>query len=246
MSETTETPDGGTPPEPQPTPASEPTQQPEPAEDTPQREAEEARDKEDRRIAQLRARLGAAEREREQQRAELEHYRRQAQQYAPTEETPEQALARIEREADARAEAKIAAKRFHEEGRAAYRDWGQRTQDLIDMGADPNMASLLIEMPGGVRVAAALAEDPAELQRITSIQSERGRAIALGRYAASLEAGDGGNGHAAQPARQVTRAPAPIRPVTGRVNPQVNEYTMNAQQLVEKWTSEDLAARSRR
>ena len=245
MSETTETPEGQPPSEPQPTPAPEPTPQPEPAEEQ-QREADEARDKEDRRIAQLRARLGAAEREREQQRAELEHYRRQAQQYAPAEETPEQALARIERDAEARAEAKIAAKRFHEEGRAAYRDWGQRTQDLIDMGADPNMASLLIEMPGGVRVAAALAEDPAELQRITSIQSERGRAIALGRYAASLEAGDGGNGHAAQPARQVTRAPAPIRPVTGRVNPQVNEYTMNAQQLVEKWTSEDLAARSRR
>ena len=246
MSETTETPEGGTPPEPQPTPAPEPTSAPEPTEDTPQREADEARDKEDRRIAQLRARLGAAEREREQQRAELEHYRRQAQQYAPVEETPEQALARIERDAEARAEAKIAAKRFHEEGRAAYRDWGQRTQDLIDMGADPNMASLLIEMPGGVRVAAALAEDPAELQRITSIQNERGRAIALGRYAASLEAGDGGNGHAAQPARQVTRAPAPIRPVTGRVSPQFNEYTANAQTLVDKWMNEDLAVRSKR
>ena len=245
MSETTETPEGGTPPEPQPTPAPEPTPQPEPSEDTPQREADEARDKEDRRIAQLRARLGAAEREREQQRAELEHYRRQAQQYAPAEETPEQALARIEREADARAEAKIAAKRFHEEGHAQYRDWGQKTQDLIDMGADPNMASLLIEMPGGVRVAAALAEDPAELQRITSIQSERGRAIALGRYAASLETG-GDNGHTPQPARQVTRAPAPIRPVTGRVSPQFNEYTANAQTLVDKWMTEDLAVRSKR
>lgn len=245
MSETTETPEGTPPSEPQPTPAPEPTPQPEPAEEQ-QREADDARDKEDRRIAQLRARLGAAEREREQQRAELEHYRRQAQQYAPAEETPEQALARIERDAEARAEAKIAAKRFHEEGRAAYRDWGQRTQDLIDMGADPNMASLLIEMPGGVRVAAALSEDPAELQRITSIQSERGRAIALGRYAASLEAGDGGNGHAAQPARQVTRVPAPIRPVTGRVSPQFNEYTANAQTLVDKWMNEDLAVRSRR
>ena len=245
MSETTEAPEGQPPSEPQPTPAPAPTPQPEPS-DEPQREADEARDKEDRRIAQLRARLGAAEREREQQRAELEHYRRQAQQYAPAEETPEQALARIEREADARAEAKIAAKRFHEEGRAAYRDWGQRTQDLIDMGADPNMASLLIEMPGGVRVAAALSEDPAELQRITSIQSERGRAIALGRYAASLETGDGGNGHAAPPARQVTRAPAPIRPVTGRVSPQFNEYTANAQTLVDKWMNEDLAVRSKR
>ena len=246
MSETTETPEGQPPSEPQPTLAPEPTPQSEQAEDTPQREADEPREKEDRRIARLVAQRHAQDRENERLRAENERLRSATQQYEPQQETPEQAYARIEREAEARAEAKIAARRFHEEGRAAYRDWGQRTQDLIDMGADPNMASLLIEMPGGVRVAAALAEDPAELQRITSIQNERGRAIALGRYAASLEAGDGGNGHAAQPARQVTRAPAPIRPVTGRVNPQVNEYTMNAQQLVEKWTSEDLAARSRR
>ena len=246
MSETTETPEGTPPPEPQPPPAPEPTPQPEPSEDTPQRETDEARDKDDRRIAQLRARLGAAEREREQQRAELEHLRRIAQQQAPEQETPEQAYARFQREAKDQAKAELLAERFHEEGRAAYRDWGQRTQDLMDMGADPNMASLLIEMPGGVRVAAALAEDPAELQRITSIQSERGRAIALGRYAASLEAGDGGNGHAAQPTRQVTRAPAPIRPVTGRVNPQFNEYTANAQTLVDKWMNEDLAVRSKR
>lgn len=246
MSETTETPEGTPRSEPQPTPAPAPTPQPEPTEDTPQREADEARDKEDRRIRQLVAKNAAKDRENEELRRERDYLRSIAQQQAPEQETPEQAYARIEREADARAEAKIAAKRFHEEGHAQYRDWGQKTQDLIDMGADPNMASLLIEMPGGVRVAAALSEDPAELQRITSIQSERGRAIALGKYAAQIEAGDGGNGHAAQPARQITRAPAPIRPVTGRVTPQFNEYTADAQTLVNRWMDQDIAARSKR
>ena len=244
MSETTETPEGTPPPEPQPTPAPEPTPQPEPS-DEPQREADEPREKKDRRIAQLRARLGAADREREAQRAELDFLRRQVQQQAPEPETPEQALRRIELQAEERAEKKLLARRFHEEGASQYRDWGQRTQDLMDMGADPNLADLLIEMPGGVRVAAALAEDPSELQRIAGIRGERGRAIALGKYAATLEAGGGDNG---QPrgAPQVTRAPAPIRPVTGRVSPQFNEYTANAQTLVDRWMNEDLAARSKR
>ena len=246
MSETTEAPEGGTPtpePQPAPTPAPEPTP---PADEPEQQQPEETRDKDDRRIAQLRARLGAAERERERERAELEFLRRQVQQHAPEPETPEQQMRRIELEAEARAEKKLLARRFHEEGRAAYRDWGQKAQDLIDMGADANMADLLIEMPGGVRVAAALAEDPSELQRIANIQSERGRAIALGKYAAQLEADNGGNGQAAQPARQVTRAPAPIRPVTGRVNPQFNEYNASAQQLVDRWMDQDMAARSKR
>lgn len=245
MSETTETPDGTTPPEPEPTPAPAPEPAPQADEPEAQREADEARDKEDRRIAQLRARLGAAEREREAQRAELEHYRRQAQQLAPEQETPEQAMARIERDAEARAEAKLLARRFHEEGAAAYRDWDQKTKDLIDMGADAGMGSLLIEMPGGVRVAAALANDPAELQRITAITSERGRAIALGKYAAQIEADGGGHTLARAAPAQLTRAPAPIRPVTGRAAPQFNEYTANADQLADFYMKQDRDRRAR-
>ena len=246
MSETTEPTEGQPAAEPEPTatpaPAPEPASETEASEQTPEQKAE-ARDKEDRRIAQLRARLGAAEREREAQRAELEHYRRQVAQQAPQQETPEQAMARIEREADARAEERLLVRRFHEEGYASFRDWDQKRKDLVEMGADAGIATLLVEMPGGVRVAAALAEDPSELKRIADIPSERGRAIALGKYAASIE-----NGEAA-PARatpQVTRAPAPIRPVTGRASPTFNPYTASGQQLVDRWSKEDLDARSRR
>lgn len=244
MSETTEQPEGqpAAEPEPTPAPAPEPAPETDAPEQTPEQKAEEQH-KEDRRTAALRARLGAAERERDAQRAELEHYRRQVAQQAPQQETPEQAMARIEREADARAEAKLLARRFHEEGEATFRDWKQKTADLVEMGADPGMATLLIEMPGGVRVAAALAEDPTELQRITSIQSERGRAIALGKYAASIE-----NGEAA-PARttpQVTRAPAPIRPVTGRASPTFNEYTADGNTLVDRYMKQAMDNRTRR
>jgi hypothetical protein len=43
----------------------------------------------------------------------------------------------------------------------------------------------------------------------------------------------------------VTRAPAPIRPVTGRAAPQVNEYSMSGQQLVDKYMREALERRQR-
>lgn len=247
MSETTEAPEGAPAPEPEPTPAPEPApdtdeQTPDPV--PPRREADEARDKEDRRIRQLVAKNAARDRENEELRRELDSYRRQAQQQAPQNETPEQTMRRIELEAEQRAEAKLLARRFHEEGNAQYRDWNQKTKDLIDMGADPGMATLLIEMPGGVRVAAALAEDPTELQRIVSIPSERGRAIALGKYAATLDSDAG-----AAPARstpQVTRAPAPIRPVTGRAAPQFNEYTASGQDLVDRYMKQNLENRMRR
>lgn len=236
MSETTEQPEAQPAPEPEPTPT------PSPAPDTeapePQHEPEE---KEDRRIAQLRARLGAAEREREAQRAELEHYRRQAQQMAPQQETLEQAIARIEREADARAEEKLLARRFHQEAYARYPQWETMRDDLVKMGADPGIATLLIEMPDGVRVAASLWDDPSELRRIAAIPTERGRAIALGKYAAATEA--------ERPARatpQVTRAPAPIRPVTGRAAPQFNEYTADGNTLVDRYMRQDLEKRLRR
>ena len=153
-------------------------------------------------------------------------------------------MQRIEREADARAEQRLLVRRFHEEGYAQFRDWDQKRSDLVNMGADAGIATLLVEMPGGVRVAAALAEDPTELKRIADIQSERGRAIALGKYAATIDS-DG-----AAPARhapaQLTRAPAPIRPVTGRANPQFNEYTAGGQELVDRYMKADLDSRARR
>jgi hypothetical protein len=241
MSETTET--EGTPaaePTPTPSPESPPT---EAAEQTPE-EQKDARDKEDRRIAQLRARLGAAEREREAQRAELEFYRRQVAAQAPQNDTPEQAEQRLRMQLRAEVEAQIRTETFHQQGAAAYGDWKQKCDDLVAMGADPGFAQLLVEMPDGVKVAAALAGDPTEVQRIANLRSERARAVALGKYAATIEGGDTPSRPAA--AAPVTRAPAPIRPVTGRAAPTFNEYSADAQTLVDRYMKENLERQVRR
>ena len=113
----------------------------------------------------------------------------------------------------------------------------------MKMGADGGFAQLLVEMPDGVKVAAALAADPAEVERIANLRSERARAVALGKYAATIEDTPParGNGHShATPTPQMTRAPAPIRPVTGRANPQFNEYTASGEQLVDMYLKRDL------
>jgi hypothetical protein len=240
MSETTET--EGTPavePTPTPSPESPPT---EASEQTPE-EQKDARDKEDRRIAQLRARLGAAEREREAQRAELEFYRRQVAQQAPADETPEQRAMRERAAIRAEVEAQIRTETFHQQGAAAYGDWKQKCDDLVAMGADPGFAQLLVEMPDGVKVAAALAGDPSEVQRIANLRSERARAVALGKYAATIEGDTPSRPAGAAP---VTRAPAPIRPVTGRAAPTFNEYSADAQTLVDRYMKENLERQVRR
>jgi hypothetical protein len=238
MSETTET--EATPAaEPTPTPASAPESTPETEEQEQSQEA--AREKEDRRVASLRARLGAAERERERQAVELEFLRRQAAQHAPAEETPEMRAQRERAEIRAEVEHQIRTERFHSEGQTQFADWDQKCKDLVSMGADPGFAQLLVEMPDGVKVAGALANDPTEVQRIANIRSERGRAIALGKYAATLESEP-----RAVAERTVSRAPAPIRPVTGRAAPQVNEYSMNEQQLVDLYMKQNLERQRQR
>ena len=246
MSETTET----TPaPEPEPTPTPAPESTPaETEEQQPAREADEEHKRGgDRRFAVVTAQLSAAQREREALRAENEFYRRQLAQQAPEQDTPEQAAQRMRMQIRAEVETEIKKDNFHAQGNAQYSDWGERTQRLIDMGADAGIAKLLIDMPVGeaVKVAAALAEDPDALQRIANLQGEPRRAVALGKYAATLDADDGGT-RAARPVPQVSRAPAPIRPVTGRASPQVNLYTMSGQQAVDYFMKEDLEKRMRR
>jgi len=241
MSETTETAPAPE-PEPTPTPASDPapdTREPEPAKEA----DEEHKRGGDRRFAELTARLSAAERREAQREAELEFYRRQAAAQAPQDETPEQRAQRERAQIRSEVEAQIRTETFHNQGQAAYADWKQRCDDLVKMGADAGFAQLLVEMPGGegVKVAAALATDPAEVERIANLRSERARAVALGKYAASL----GDEAPARPAAAAVTRAPAPIRPVTGRANPQLNEYAMSGQQLVEKYMKEALEKRQR-
>ena len=244
MSETTE-PDGKPAPEPEPTPTPAPeSTPPETDEPVPAKEAdEEAREKRsgDRRFAELTARLSAAERREQQREQELEFYRRQIQQQAPQDETPEQRYHRERAAIRAEVETQIRTETFHNQGQAAYGDWKQRCDDLVKMGADASFAQLLVEMPDGVKVAAALAADPAEVERIANLRSERARAVALGKYAATIEDAPAarGNGHAV-PTPQMTRAPAPIRPVTGRASPQFNEYTAPPEQLVDYYLKKDL------
>jgi hypothetical protein len=241
MSETTENPDGTPAPEPEPKPVPDtPAPETEEPEQKPQREADE----EGRRIAQLRARLGAQERENARKDAELEFYRRQAQQQTPAEETPEQRYMRERSQIRAEVEAQIRQETFHNQGEAAYADWKQRCGDLVAMGADANFAALLVEMPDGVKVAAALAGDPAEVQRIANLRSERARAVALGKYAATVDSDTATPARTAAP--QVTRAPAPIRPVTGRASPQFNEYTASVDQLADRYMQQNLDRQQRR
>ena len=245
MSETTET----TPaPEPEPTPTPAPESTPAETEEQPQREAEEEpKSRGDRRFAELTARLSAAERREQQREAELEFYRRQIQQQAPQDDTPEQAAQRLRMQVRAEVEAEIKVKNLHDEGRAQYPDWGQRAQRVVDMGGDAEFSQLIVDMPPreAVRLVGALAEDPEALQRIVDLKGERARAVALGKYAATLDADDGGT-RTPRAAPQVTRAPAPIRPVTGRASPQVNLYTMSGQQAVDYFMKEDLEKRMRR
>jgi hypothetical protein len=235
------------PPAPTPAPVSPPPApvSPEPTEQTEQTEEEKkaaARDEEGRRVAALRARLGAAERERDRLAAEAEFWRNQQPRQPETPPTPEQQHQRLVAEIRTQEAARMRAERFHEDGRAEFPDWGQRCSDLMQMGADPEFAALLVDMPGGAKVAAALAKEPEEVQRIAGIATERGRAVALGRFAATLEQGNG----AARPPAPVTRAPPPIRPVTGRAAPQFNEYTASAQELADHYMRQDLERRQRR
>jgi hypothetical protein len=115
----------------------------------------------------------------------------------------------------------------------------------MGMGADAQFASLLVDMPDGARVAAALAGEPDEVQRIANLRSERARAVALGKFAASIEDTPARTNGLSQE-RQVTRAPAPVRPVTGRASPVFNEYTASANQLVDKYMREALQSRMKR
>lgn len=214
--------------------------------DTPE-EQDEKQSRGDRRFAELSAKSSARERDLAALQAENEFYRRQLAGQSPQDDTPEQAQQRLRMEVRAEVEAEIKQRNFHDMGKSQYSDWPERTKRLIDMGADANMAQLLLDMPvpEGVKVAGALADDPEALQRISSLQTERGRAVALGKFAALIEdAPTRSNGPTAAP--QITRAPAPVRPVTGRASPVFNEYSATGQQLVDKWMAEDLKNRLRR
>jgi hypothetical protein len=111
----------------------------------------------------------------------------------------------------------------------------------MQMGADAGLAELLIELPDGAKVAGALADQPEELERIAGLRTERARAIALGKYAASIAARP-----APTAASRVSRAPAPIRPLgNGNARVEFNEYTASANELAEHYAKQAMDARRR-
>lgn len=224
------------PPEPE-APPPEPKPPPPPA-----REAGDAEDPVERRIARLTARLSSAARERDEfaaRLAALENYQRQ--QAPPQQPVDPQYQQAVQAEgqriaAYERTQEKI--RTFHETGAAEYPDWRQRCTDLQAMGADSQIAELLVEMPAGPKIAAALSNDPEAVERIASLRGERARAIALGQYAEKL---------AAQPARNVSKAPPPPKPVEGRVSSAYDIYNPRntPDEMVDYFIKQDIDRRRR-
>lgn len=187
-----------------------------------------------KRISRLTARYAQTARERDELAARIAQLE---QRQSQGDTTPDQQAA-IRAEAErlvAERESKRLIEDFHERGRDAFPDWRDRCEALMAMGADADMSKLLIEMKDGHRVAAALHDDPDELERIARLRTPTARAIALGQFAERMAAGsDGGtNARRGALARTATRAPAPIRPVQGRASPAFNEYTADADALAD-------------
>lgn len=133
---------------------------------------------------------------------------------------------------------------FHRAGEKLATDWHERCSELMDMGADGEIAMMLLDLDeDGPKVAMALSEDPVALRRIADYPAgSRARALALGRYAASVEAGE--QRPAAAPApRPVTGMPAPIRPVTGRAAPAGPGPNSTAQEWTDFYAKEAMAKR---
>jgi hypothetical protein len=195
-----------------------------------------------RRMAKLTARVSA-------QQAELEQLRRgqpQPQQRQGEPQLTQEQQAYV----DQRVAAEVArtatqerAKAFHAAGEALHQDWKERCASLMEMGADAQLAELLVEIPDGAKVAGALADNPEELERIAGLKTERARAIALGKYAATLAA-------SAVPRRgaaaNLSRAPAPIRPIgNAPARAEFNEFTASADELAEYYAKQAMDARKR-
>jgi hypothetical protein len=221
-----------------------------------QADQQQRQSREDRRIAQLSARLAAETRERERLQAEAEAWRQMRQhmgQGEPGEETDEQRQVRLRQEVRGEVEAQLRREQFHADGEAAYgASWRQKCDDLVAMGADPGFALLIVEMPDRVKVTAALADDPEAVQRIAAIRTERGRAIALGKYSAQLDRQAAAANEDTDTPRQpvvprVTQAPPPVRQVTGRAAPTFDPYSPrhSAGDLYDYFVKQDMERRRR-
>lgn len=209
-----------------------------PAEEQPSEREKEQEGKFNKRIGHLRAQVSQAVRDREEMATRLaaleQHVRTGGQPQPQPDPGIQQA---IQTEAQRIAEAQRTQDRiqtFHAAGREAYPDWQQRCSDLQAMGADAQIAALLVEIPDGPRVAAALRDAPDELEHIASLRGERARAIALGQFAERMTA---------RPARNVSKVPAPPRPIQGRSSPTFNEQQATTDQLVEHYMRQNMERR---
>ena len=224
-------------PEALPAPSEAPQEAPAAEEQPSEREKEQAT-RFDRRIGYLRSQLTQAGRDRDELAQRLATLEAQVRAGGQPPQAPDPQLeAVIEQRAQAKAEQTRIQDRvntFHEAGRSAFPDWQQRCTDLQALGADAQIAALLVEMPEGHRIAAALRDAPEEIEHIASLRGERARAIALGQFAER---------HAATPARNISRVPKPPPPVQGRVAPQFNEQQATVDQLLEHYSKQAMERR---
>lgn len=209
-----------------------------PAEEQPSEREKEQASRYDKRIGYLRSQATQAARDRDEMAARVAALEAQVRgNVHPQQQIDPQVQALIEQEAQRRAEAQRTQDRintFHSAGRDAYPDWQQRCTDLQAMGADAQIASLLVEIQDGHRVAAALRDAPEELEHIASLRGERARAVALGQFAEKM---------AARPLRNVSKAPAPPKAISGRVNPTFNEYQATTDQLTDFYARQAMEQR---
>jgi hypothetical protein len=236
MSETEQT----TAPEPEATTA--PPDAPEtPAAEQPTEREQEQQTRFEKRIGYLRSQATQAARDRDEMAARLAALEQHVRTGGQPQQQPDPVIQQaIQAEAGRLAEAQRTQDRigtFHTAGRDAYPDWQQRCSDLQAMGADAQIAALLIEIPDGHKVAAALRDAPEEVEHIASLRGERARAIALGQFAERM---------AARPTRAVSRAPAPPKPIQGRASPQFNEQAATTDQLVEFYAKQAMDQRRSR
>ena len=208
-----------------------------PAEEQPTEREKESESRFNKRIGYLRSQASQAARDRDELAARLANLEAQLRAGGQQQPDPQ---AQIQAEAQRLAEQQRTQDRinsFHAAGRDAYPDWQQRCNDLQAMGADAQIAALLVEMQDGPKVASALRDAPEELEHIASLRGERARAIALGQFAERM---------AARPTRSISRAPKPPPPVTGRANPQYNEYQeTDTNKLAAFYAAQDMERRRR-
>lgn len=78
---------------------------------------------------------------------------------------------------------------FHEAGIRKYPQWRRYCNALVKLGADPQIADLLVAMPAGIDLVPLLYRNRAALADVVSRKTRRARAEALRQVAEMLPAG---------------------------------------------------------